>query len=152
MVRHILRSEDMDLHLGSGRVEYNAGKAQCCPPSFLDEMTTDCPDRPLALYFGEHVCVGAAWRQRAVGGQAQVRIVTVHQLPFQAQTQVRNKVLVFGARSMRRFWTSILGPTSRPSDNVINGRVARELPVASALLIRQELAQKLPFNVLVHAR
>jgi len=28
-------------------------------------------------------------------------------------------------------------PTSRPSDDVTNGRVARELPVAPALLIRR---------------
>ena len=39
---------------------------------------------------------------------------------------------------------AVLGPTSRPSDDIANGRVARELPVAPALLIRQELAQKLP--------
>ena len=39
-------------------------------------------------------------------------------------------------------------PTSRPSHDVRNGRVAREVPVASALLIRQELAQKLSFRVL----
>lgn len=32
-------------------------------------------------------------------------------------------------------------PTPRPSGVVTNGRVARELPVASALLIRLELAQ-----------
>lgn len=114
MVRHILRSEYMDLHLGSGRVEYNAWKAQCRPPSFIDEMATDSPDRPLPLYIGEHVCVGASWRQRAVSGQAQVRIVSVHQLPFQAQTQLCNKVLVSGARSMRKFWTSILWPNVAP--------------------------------------
>lgn len=33
-------------------------------------------------------------------------------------------------------------PTSRPSHDVTDGRVARELPVAPALLIRQDLAQK----------
>ena len=37
---------------------------------------------------------------------------------------------------------AVLGPTSRPSDDIANGRVARELPVASALPIRQDLAQK----------
>ena len=37
-----------------------------------------------------------------------------------------------------------LGPTSRPSDDIANGRVARELPVASALPIRQDLAQEPP--------
>ena len=36
---------------------------------------------------------------------------------------------------------AVLGPTSRPSDDIANGRVARELPVASALPIRQDLAQ-----------
>lgn len=41
----------------------------------------------------------------------------------------------------RPFWA----PTSRPSDDVANGRVARELPIASALLIRLELAHKPPF-------
>ena len=35
---------------------------------------------------------------------------------------------------------AVLGPTSRPSDDIANGRVARELPVASALPIRQDLA------------
>ena len=33
-------------------------------------------------------------------------------------------------------------PTSRPSDDVTNGRVARDLPVTSALLIRRDLAQE----------
>ena len=37
-----------------------------------------------------------------------------------------------------------MGPTSRPSDDVANGRVIRELPVAPALLISRELAQQLP--------
>ena len=37
-------------------------------------------------------------------------------------------------------------PASCLSSIVANGRVARELPVASALLIRQELAQRPPFD------
>ena len=41
---------------------------------------------------------------------------------------------------------AVLGPTSRPSDDIANGRVARELPVASALPIRQDLAQKQSFR------
>ena len=41
---------------------------------------------------------------------------------------------------------AVLGPTSRPSDDIANGRVARELPVASALPIRQDLAQEWSFN------
>lgn len=36
----------------------------------------------------------------------------------------------------------IWAPTSRPSDDVANGRVARELTVASALLIRWDIAQQ----------
>ncbi len=43
--------------------------------------------------------------------------------------------------------TGELGPpTSRPSDDVTNVRVARELPVADALLIRRVIAQKRPFT------
>ena len=42
---------------------------------------------------------------------------------------------------------AVLGPTSRPSDDIANGRVARELPVASALPIRQDLAQNASFVV-----
>ena len=34
------------------------------------------------------------------------------------------------------------GPTSRPSDDATNGRVARELPFASALLIRRDIADR----------
>ena len=34
-----------------------------------------------------------------------------------------------------------LAPTSRPSDDVTNGKVAQELPVAPALVIRRDLAQ-----------
>lgn len=37
-------------------------------------------------------------------------------------------------------------PASRPSDDVANDSGAQELPVAPALLIRRELAQKLPFT------
>ncbi len=37
-------------------------------------------------------------------------------------------------------------PTSRPSDDVANGRVTRELPVASALPFRRVIAQKLPLE------
>ncbi|HOY79142.1 MAG TPA: hypothetical protein PLN33_15105, partial [Hyphomonadaceae bacterium] len=33
-------------------------------------------------------------------------------------------------------------PTSRPSDDVTNGKVAQELPVAPALLIGRVIAQK----------
>ena len=40
-----------------------------------------------------------------------------------------------------------LAPTSRPSDDVTNGKVAQELPVAPALLIRRELAQKWSFVI-----
>jgi len=34
-----------------------------------------------------------------------------------------------------------MDPTSRPCDDVATGRVARELPVAPALPIRQDIAQ-----------
>lgn len=40
-----------------------------------------------------------------------------------------------------------VGPTSRPSGIATTGRVARELPVTSALLIRRELAQQWPLIV-----
>ena len=39
-------------------------------------------------------------------------------------------------------------PTSGPSGTVTNGKVARELPFAPALLIRHHLAQKPPFRAL----
>jgi hypothetical protein len=38
-----------------------------------------------------------------------------------------------------------MGPTSSIYDSVANGGVARELPVAPALLIRRDLAQFQPF-------
>ena len=41
----------------------------------------------------------------------------------------------------------IWGPTSRPSDAIANGRVARELTVASALLIRRDIAQEQSFEI-----
>jgi hypothetical protein len=44
---------------------------------------------------------------------------------------------VSGSHPPQQLWA----PTSRPSHDVSNDRVARELPVASALLIRRELAQ-----------
>jgi hypothetical protein len=47
------------------------------------------------------------------------------------------KSWLFGSAPLWRDWA----PTSRPSDDVTNGRVARELPVASALLIRRDVAQ-----------
>ena len=39
-----------------------------------------------------------------------------------------------------------LGPNFAPSHDAANGRVARELPVASALLNRRVIAHKLPFS------
>jgi hypothetical protein len=40
-----------------------------------------------------------------------------------------------------REW-QLRAPNLRPSDDVTNGRVARELPVATALLIRRVIAQQ----------
>ena len=46
-------------------------------------------------------------------------------------------------RGLMRGWrTASMGPTSPSSDDATNGSVARELPVAPALLIRRDLAQQ----------
>ena len=51
---------------------------------------------------------------------------------------------------MRAEWMTGWAQTSRPSDDVTNGWVARELPVASALLIRRDVAQFRPLAKLIH--